>query len=81
MYKQVLVPDKKNHSIEMPERFFGKKVEVIVVEIGKSTPDDTQPIPPLGKKVELSELFESFGAAPDFPSIEEIRAKAWHSKW
>jgi hypothetical protein len=78
MYKQVLIPDKKNHSIEMPEQFFGKKVEVIVVEI-----DDNgdNPAPPAGKKTTINELLESFGAAPDFPTTDEIRAKAWASKW
>jgi len=80
MYKQVLVPDAKNHSIEMPEKFFGKKVEVIVVEIGNSQLG-THPVPPEGKKTAVTELFENFGKAPDFPSIEDIRAKAWDSKW
>jgi hypothetical protein len=69
MYKQILVPDKKNHSIEMPEKFFGKKVEVIVVELADAT-TDAQPIPPPGKNVAVDELFENFGAAPDFPSAE-----------
>jgi hypothetical protein len=80
VYKQVLFPDKKNHSIEMPEQFFGKKVEVIVVELSDST-KDANPIPPAGKAISINELFESFGTAPDFPSIEKIRDKAWPSKW
>jgi hypothetical protein len=80
MYKQVLVPDKRNHTIEMPEQFFGKKVEVTVVEVGDST-KMLNPVPPIGKEISVNELFESFGAAPDFPSIDEIRAKAWPSKW
>jgi len=80
MYKQILVPDKKNHSIEMPEKFFGKKVEVIVVELGNAT-SDAHPTPPVGKEVSVNELFENFGAAPDFSSVDEIRAKAWPSKW
>jgi hypothetical protein len=79
-YKQILVPDKKNHTIEMPEEFFGKKVEITVVEIVSST-SNTYPVAPLGKKVKADELFESFGKAPDFPSVEEIRSKAWPSKW
>jgi hypothetical protein len=79
MYKQVLVPDAKNHSIEMPEKIFGKRVEVIVVEIGNASA--AHPAPPEGKKIAVTELFENFGKAPDFPSIEDIRAKAWHSKW
>jgi hypothetical protein len=80
MYKQVLTPDKNNHSIEMPEQFFGKKVEVIVVELSDGT-KGTNPVPPPGKKVSVNDLFENFGAAPDFPSIEEIRTKSWPSKW
>ncbi|MEO6522966.1 MAG: hypothetical protein ABIN91_14890 [Mucilaginibacter sp.] len=67
MYKQTLTPDKKNHTIEMPEKFFGKKVEVIVVEVGNANAD-TYPTPPMGKKIKVKELFESFGKAPDFPS-------------
>ncbi len=80
MYKQTLVPDKKNHTIEMPERFFGKKVEVIVVEVNDHR-SDSHPTPPQGKKIAAEELFKDFGSAPDFPSIDEVRSKAWPSKW
>ncbi|MDB5124333.1 MAG: hypothetical protein JWP94_2462 [Mucilaginibacter sp.] len=80
MHKQILVPDKKNHSIEMPEKFFGKKVEVIVVELADSA-KNVHPVPPVGKEVAVNELFENFGAAPDFPSGDEIRDKTWPSKW
>ena len=77
VYRQTLVPDKKNHSIEMPEQFYGRKVEVIVMDITA----DESPVPPTGKVISMNNLFEDFGAAPDFSSIEEIRAKAWPSKW
>ena len=80
MYKQILVPDKKNHSIEMPKKFFGKKVEVTVMEISDPV-SSAYPNPPVGKKIDVKELFENFGDAPDFPSIEEIRDKAWPAKW
>ncbi|HEY2582098.1 MAG TPA: hypothetical protein VGI43_09830 [Mucilaginibacter sp.] len=80
VYKQVLIPDKNNHTVEMPEQFFGKKIEVIVIELGDSA-DDTNPSLPVGKKVSVSELFENFGSAPDFPSIDKIRDKAWPTKW
>jgi hypothetical protein len=80
MYKQIFVPNKHNHTIEMPEHFFGKKVEVTVVELSNSAKGE-HPIPPPGKKTHVNELFENFGANPDFPSIDEIRAKAWPSKW
>jgi hypothetical protein len=75
-YKQVLIPDKKNHTIEMPEQFFGRKVEVTVVEIDGSD-KNSRPVPPQGRKTSINELFENFGANTDFPTTEEIRAKAW----
>lgn len=44
---------------------------------------DTNPRPflPKGKEVSARELLDFFGKAPDFPSEEEIRAKAWPSSW
>ena len=79
-YRQILVPDEKNHSIEMPEEFFGKKIEVIIKDIDDAV-ESSHPIPPPGKITSPDELLKEFGTAPDFPSIEEIRAKAWPSKW
>jgi len=64
----------------MPEEFFGKKVEVTVVELGDPN-NVTRPVPPPGKKILVNELFENFGADPDFPSSDEIRVKTWPSKW
>jgi hypothetical protein len=78
MYKQILVPDKKNHSVEVPKEFFGKKIEVTVAEVNGSA---IYPAPPAGKKIEVEELFEGFGLSPDFPSAEELRSKAWPGKW
>ena len=80
MYRTILFPDKENHIIEMPKEFFGKKVEVIVTEIAEDTVA-AHPIPPGNKKTSAAELLKDFGANPDFPTIEEIRAKAWPSKW
>ena len=80
VYKQVLTPDKDNHIIEMPEQFFGKKVEVIVLELNESISGGNSALP-VGKKISVNELFENFVASPDFPSVEEIREKAWPSKW
>jgi hypothetical protein len=45
MYRQTLIPDKENHSIEMPEQFYGRKVEVIVMDVTA----DKFPVPPVGK--------------------------------
>lgn len=80
MYKQTIIPDKNNHSVELPERFYGKKVKVIILEIGEET-TNSRPNLPEGKVVSLDQLFETFGSDPDFPSTEEIRSKAWHPKW
>ena len=80
VYKQILFPDKKNHRFEIPVEFFGKKVEVTVVEIDGSD-KNSRPMPPQGRKTSISELLENFGANPDFPSTKEIRAKVWPSKW
>ena len=80
MYKQVLTPDEHNHSIEMPSEFFGKKVEVTVVEINTASAP-VYPQPPVGKIISPEQLFECFGEAPDFSSIDKIREKAWPSKW
>jgi hypothetical protein len=80
MYKTILFPDKKNHSIEMPKEFFGKKMEVTVTEIAEESASP-RPLPPGNKKTSAAELLKDFGKNPDFPSIEEIRAKAWPSKW
>ena len=63
IFKQILTPDKKNHTIEMPEQFYGKKVEVIVVEVD-SFAAINKPVPPNGKKVTANQLLESFGTAP-----------------
>ncbi|RYE18279.1 MAG: hypothetical protein EOP42_30920 [Sphingobacteriaceae bacterium] len=80
MYKQTIVPDKDNHSIELPEEFYGKKVDVIVMETEKRNIASI-PALPKGKKVSLDQLFETFGTDPDFASIEEICSKAWPFKW
>jgi len=80
VYKQVLIPDKENHTIEMPENFYGKKVEVIVIEVDDRN-ETTRPTPPTGKQVNTNELFENFGKAPDFPSSDSLRQNTWPSKW
>ena len=80
-YTKSLVPDKKNHSVEIPEAFFGKNVEVVIVEVIGQGEEKHRPLPPPGKKISGKQLLKHFGAAPDFPTQEEIRAKAWPSKW
>lgn len=79
MYRQIIVPTEKDHTIELPKKFFGKTVEVIMVEV--SPEKKGRPLPPEGKVVSLEKLFETFGADPNFPDLDSIRAKAWPSKW
>ncbi len=81
MYRQIITPDEHNHSIDLPKKFFGKKVEVIMMELGDTPADTSKPKPPAGKKVTTAELLETFGAGSGFPSIEEIRSTAWPEKW
>jgi hypothetical protein len=52
----------------------------MISELDNQNKSKRYPLPP-GKKVTANELLERFGEAPDFPTIEEIRAKAWPSKW
>lgn len=80
MYKQTITPDKNNHSIDLPEEFYGKKVDVTVVEVEEEN-IALSPALPKGKKVSLDQLFETFGSDSKFPTVEEIRSKAWPSKW
>ncbi|MFM9840364.1 MAG: hypothetical protein ACKVOQ_19010 [Cyclobacteriaceae bacterium] len=80
MYRAIITPTEKEHSMELPKQFFGKKVEVTIVEMETLSKNKPHPLPQ-GKKISLTQLFENFGNAPDFPSIEDIRSKAWPSKW
>ncbi len=84
MYREIFEPSEENHSIDLPEKFYGKKVEVIVTELKEPLTDSEKPSYtnlPKGKKVSKSKLFESFGANPDFPDIDEIRKQAWPERW
>lgn len=81
MHRQIIIPDKNNHSVELPERFFGKKIEIIIVELNDATEKSLSPIPPQGKRTSPKKLLKTFGADPSFPTTEEIRNIAWPSKW
>ena len=81
MYRKIITPDQSNHSIELPEKFFGKKVVITVVELKDEVNTKQHTKPPVGKPVSLERLFEFFGADPNFPSAEELRSKAWPFKW
>ena len=57
VYKKILIPDQRNHTIEMPAQFYGKKVEIIVVELSDS--NESPVTPPSGRKTAVKELFET----------------------
>jgi hypothetical protein len=79
MYRAIITPTENTHTIDLPKEFFGKKVEVTIVELSELVTKKKQL--PSDKKVSMDELFSTFGSLPDFPTIEEIRNKAWPSKW
>jgi hypothetical protein len=70
MYREILIPTEKSHSIELPPSLYGKKVEVIAFEI------DPQKITSEKKKQFLDDIVP----IPDFPSVEQIRKEAWPEK-
>jgi hypothetical protein len=74
MYRAVLTPTEKEHTIDLPEKFFGKKVEVLINEIFFS---DSSPLP---SDLKNKAFWEDIEYNPDFPSVEEIRQTAWPKK-
>lgn len=74
MYRAVITPTEKEHTLDLPKKFFGKKVEVLVNEIGRVT---DAPLP-----IDLKDkaFWEDIEYNPDFPSVEEIRQTAWPKK-
>lgn len=73
MYRQILIPDKKNHSIELPEDMYGKKVEVTVKIVTEGIE--------LTKPEKVTGFLDDIEPIPDFPSIGEIRKEAWPERW
>ncbi|MFD1258815.1 hypothetical protein ACFQ3S_18550 [Mucilaginibacter terrae] len=74
MYRQIVFPDQQHHTFELPKEFYGKKVEVVIVELTEKAVDEQ--IVLARNKTYLDDI-ESI---PDFPSIEIIRKEAWPNK-
>ncbi len=70
MYRQILTPTEKDHIISLPPEFYGKRVEIIAVEIGNDS--DT--------KKRKNNFLDDIEPIANFPSIEQIRAEAWPEK-
>jgi len=75
MYRQIIIPTEKNHTISLPEHLYGKQVEVIVREMEEKK---NEPALPPGLK--NNEFWNDIFFDPAFPSLEEIRTRAWPSR-
>ncbi|EHQ27321.1 hypothetical protein [Mucilaginibacter paludis] len=73
MYKQILIPDKKNHSIILPEDLYGKKIEVTVIEIFDTLSKE--------EKIKDQCFLDDIQPIQDFPGIDEIRKDGWPNRW
>lgn len=71
MYRTIITPTEKEHTLELPKKFFGKKVEVLVNEIAESD------ITSLPSALKNKAFWEDIEFNPDFPSVEEIRKITW----
>lgn len=71
MYRQIIVPTEKSHTVELPPSFYGKRVEVIAFEIE----------PEKRKKTAKQDFLDDIEIVPDFPSIDQIRNEGWPEKW
>jgi len=71
MFREIIIPTEKNHSVELPPALYGKKVEVIAFEIE----------PEKKTQVNKKRFLDDIEAIPDFPSVEQIRKEGWPEKW
>jgi len=67
MYREIIIPTGKNHSVELPPSFYGKKVEVIAFEIE----------PEKKTQSKNKRFLDDIESIPDFPSVEQIRKAGW----
>ena len=72
-YRQIIVPTREKHSVELPEYLYGKKVEVVASEIEVTNGSVT----PLPKDLKDKDFWNDIEFTPDFPSVETIRTTAW----
>ena len=77
MYRQTLIPTEKDHTIDLPEDLYGKKVEVIVNKLEEKTSERRQSKKDLPSGLKDKKFWENIEYNIDFPSIDEIREIAW----
>ncbi len=71
MYRQILIPTERAHTIDLPAEMYGKQIEVIAFEITE----------PARKNHEKPKFLSDIEFIPDFPSLDEIRKDSWPEKW
>jgi len=71
MYREIIIPTEKSHSIELPPSLYGKKVEVIAFEIEATIKTQSRE----------EKFLDDIEVIPDFPSIQQIREEGWPEKW
>lgn len=75
MFREVITPSADNHNIELPKKFFGKKVEVFAFELDEPVKKKRR------KRTSKNAIKQLVGAFTDFPSLDTIRKKAWPERW
>jgi len=76
MYRQIIIPTNKEHSIELPQNLYGKQVEITIKEIAtKAAKSAHTKELPAGLKNKA--FWDDIVYNPGFPSIEELRQTAW----
>ncbi len=76
MYRQIITPTDKEHSIELPENLYGKQIEITVKEVTVKT-SASPGAKKLPARLKNKAFWENITYNPTFPSVEEIRQKAW----
>ena len=79
MYRQIIIPTDKEHSIELPENLYGKQVEITVKEIVAKIAKVAF-IKKLPARLKNKAFWENIEYNPGFPSVEELRQNAWPKK-
>ena len=68
MYRTIITPTEQEHTLDLPEKFFGKKIEVLIHEVASAE---------LPGDLKDKAFWQDIEFNPDFPSVEEIRQTAW----
>ena len=82
MYRQTIIPTAKEHTIDLPENLYGKRVEIIINELAEKTSESKLSKKALPATLKNKKFWMDIEYNADFPSIDTIRQVAWpKSKW